>query len=524
MIARGRGRSSQFSEIKISEFSEKIFSVIIHLIMKIFLKKIVVYLITLEAKYILQKFQPLIIAITGNLGKTSTKEAIYAVLKNNLVDAEGESLVQASKKSFNSEFGVPLSILNLSSGYSNFFSWIKIIFLGLNKCFTEKYFQYLILEIGADMPGDIQNIVEYIKPDIVVLTAFAEVPVHVENFQNDREKLIREKKYLLEALKSGGLLMYNSDDRDSEKMVAEISAKKNIILKSYSLKNHQSDILATNIQILRSDNIPTGMLAKIRLAKLQNKEFEKEKEQEKEKTKEKGEANLFETGKENTFDLKIQGSLGESVILSTLPAILIGQYFNLDLQKIILALENLKLPNGRMKILDGMNNTIIIDDSYNASPKAVEHGIQTIQNINLKEIAKKIFVLGDMLELGEYTRAEHLRIGQLAGQNCQILITAGIRARLFAEGALDAGLSEKNIFQTDNSILAGKELLQILEELKEERFQAGLSEEEIKKIRDLIYIKGSQGARMEKITKMILAENHDSNLDLVRQDDFWKGK
>jgi len=486
--------------------------------MKNFLKKTVLYLITLEAKYILQKFKPLIIAITGNLGKTSAKEAIYAALKDNLMDAEGESLVQASKKSFNSEFGVPLTILNLSSGYSNFFSWLKIIFLGFNKCLTEKYFKYLILEVGADAPGDIQNLIEYIKPDIVILTALAKVPVHVENFQNDREKLIREKKYLLEGLKPGGLLIYNLDDKDSEKMVTEISQNKNITLKSFSLKNHQSDILATNIQILWQNNILTGMLAKIRFSNAANEVLEKKKE------KEKVEENLFATSKENTLDLKIQGSLGESVILSTLPAILIGQHFNLDLQKIILDLENMKLPNGRMKILDGVNNSIIIDDSYNASPKAVEHGIQTIQNINLQDMAKKIFVLGDMLELGKYTRAEHLRIGQLAGQNCQILITAGIRARLFAEGALDAGLAEKNIFQTDNSILAGKELLQILEELKEERFKAGLSEKEIQEIRDLIYIKGSQGARMEKITKMILAENHDSNLDLVRQDDFWKKK
>jgi len=89
--------------------------------MKNILKKIITYIITLQAKYILQKFNPFIIAITGNLGKTSTKDSIYAALKNNLTDIDGEILINASKKSLNSEIGVPLTILDLESGYTNFF-------------------------------------------------------------------------------------------------------------------------------------------------------------------------------------------------------------------------------------------------------------------------------------------------------------------------------------------------------------------------------------------------------------------
>jgi UDP-N-acetylmuramoyl-tripeptide--D-alanyl-D-alanine ligase len=183
-----------------------------------------------------------------------------------------------------------------------------------------------------------------------------------------------------------------------------------------------------------------------------------------------------------------------------------------------------------MRILDGIDNSIIIDDTYNASPKAVEHGIETVAKIKNKNKIKKIFVLGDMLELGLYTRDEHYRIGKLVAEACDILITSGIRAKIFAEGALDAGMKDENIFMCDNSILAGKQLLQILEELKEDKFKSGLSEKDLKSrnlinnFRDIIYVKGSQSTRMERVVKMILAENHDSNIDLVRQDYFWRNK
>ena len=91
--------------------------------MKSIFKKIVVTILTAEAAMLLKKHKPTIIAITGSVGKTSTKDAIYAAIKNS-------TLARKSEKSFNSEIGVPLTVLGLSNGWNNPFVWIKNIIDG----------------------------------------------------------------------------------------------------------------------------------------------------------------------------------------------------------------------------------------------------------------------------------------------------------------------------------------------------------------------------------------------------------
>jgi UDP-N-acetylmuramoyl-tripeptide--D-alanyl-D-alanine ligase len=216
----------------------------------------------------------------------------------------------------------------------------------------------------------------------------------------------------------------------------------------------------------------------------------------------------------------MRGSLGDAVIYSVLPSILISEILNIDIDKAINEIEKTKRTNGRMRVLDGIYNSVIVDDTYNSSPKAVEHGIETIKKI--KPTGKKIVVLGDMLELGDFTKSEHERIGELVVGNCDILITSGIRANIISSTAIKNGMSPENVFATNNSIEAGKELLRILEREVEGDYKLGKNEKEVGG--DLIFVKGSQGSRMERVVKMILAENHDSNIDLVRQDKIWQEK
>ena len=468
--------------------------------MKNYFKKIVLIIITWQARIIIKKANPTIIGITGNLGKTSTKDFIYSALKNNLKDKEGHTLVLSSKKSMNSEFGVPLTILEEESGWSSPLLWLKIIFEGLIKIFEKPYFKYLVLEIGADFPNDIKTLTEYIKPDIAVITGFAEVPVHIEFFGGDRDRLIREKKYLVDALKSGGTFIYNLDDKDCVKIANDLkqeilNTKRNVNLKSYSIKNSEADIFAKNIDFVLHKN--ENNLQKLDGIKADLKfKIEEDKK------------------------IQIKGVVGDAIVYSILPALLIAKDFDIDIDKAILDIENTKRTSGRMRILNGFFNSIIIDDTYNSSPKAVENGINTIKRLDIEK--KKIFVLGDMLELGEYTKSEHERIGTLISNNCDILITSGIRAKLIAESALKSGMNGENIYTTSNSLEAGKELLRILEDLKEVDFKNGKTEKEIGG--NLIFVKGSQGARMERVVKMILADNHNPNVDLVRQDEAWKGR
>ena len=119
---------------------------------------------------------------------------------------------------------------------------------------------------------------------------------------------------------------------------------------------------------------------------------------------------------------------------------------------------------------------------------------------------RKIAVLGDMLELGRHTEEAHKNIGKLAAKIVDILATVGMRARLIAEGALNEGLAEKNIFQFEDSRKAGKFVEQLAE--------AG----------DIILIKGSQSIRMERAVEEIMAHPEDKEKLLVRQDAEWTNR
>ncbi|HEY4484014.1 MAG TPA: hypothetical protein VI752_02455, partial [Candidatus Paceibacterota bacterium] len=114
---------------------------------KSLLKNIVTGILRWEARVILNKYKPKIITVTGNVGKTSTKDAIFYLLTENYN-------IRRSEKSYNSELGVPLTVLDQKSGWSSIFSWIKIIISSLKLFFTRlDYPKWLVLEVGADHPG-----------------------------------------------------------------------------------------------------------------------------------------------------------------------------------------------------------------------------------------------------------------------------------------------------------------------------------------------------------------------------------
>lgn len=423
--------------------------------MKDLFKPLVVKLLVWEARLVLARQKPYIVGVTGNLGKTSTKDAIFAVMKE-------QFHVRRSEKSMNSEFGVPLTILGEKSGWNNPLAWLFILARGLLVPFSKHYPTHLVLEIGADRPGDIESIASWVKPDITVVTQFGQVPVHIEFFEN-RDAVVREKGYLVEALKETGVFIFNADDHDAEKLLARTNARK----VGVGIRE-QTDIKANNVRMYGTPLQGT-------------------------------EADIAIDG--HSYHLVLPEVIGKSPVYSALPALAVARELNISLEIACAAMRDGDKPKGRMRILPGMNGSVIIDDTYNASPKATEHGLETLSQIETS--GRKIAVLGDMLELGEYTRDEHYKIGMEAAKCAHKLYTVGIRARVIAEGALDGKMLDENIMQCDTSIDAGKELVQMV--------QPG----------DVIYMKGSQGVRMERAVKMILAETHDPRKYLVRQEKQW---
>src|SRR3989338_137250 len=113
-----------------------------HMIRHLF-KKIIIFILTLEARLVLRKYHPTVVAVTGNVGKTSTKDAIYAVLTK-------QFYTRKSEKSFNSDIGIPLTILGCPNGWYDYRIWLSNIMEGLRLVLTKNHYpKWLVLEVGA---------------------------------------------------------------------------------------------------------------------------------------------------------------------------------------------------------------------------------------------------------------------------------------------------------------------------------------------------------------------------------------
>jgi len=429
--------------------------------MKSLIRRAVTFIIETEAKLVLRKYKPKIIAVTGSVGKTGTKDAVFTVL--------GETLVaRKSAKSFNSEIGLPLTILGCDNAWSNPFLWARNIFTGLVLLLTRVHYpKWLVLEIGADKPGDIARAVSWVIPDIAVITAFGEVPVHVEAFKSPDE-LFEEKANLVKALSPTGTLVVNADDYRVLALRDRTKAKSI----TYGI-GEGAMFRATNIQIAYEDALPAAMTFKI--------EYDG-----------------------NVFPVSLRGVLGVQSIYSALAAIATGVFLKLNIVDMIGKLSEHESPRGRMRLLGGVKNSIIIDDSYNSSPVAATAAVNALRTIETK--GRRIAVLGDMLELGRFTADEHTKLGTLVGSFADELIVVGARAKYIGQGALERDMSEKNIVEFDDSQKAGKYLETIL--------QPG----------DVALIKGSQGIRMERAVEEVMAHPEQAGSILVRQDEEWKNR
>src|SRR3989344_687723 len=158
--------------------------------MQKFFKAIVIAVLTGEARLMLKKHQPFIIAVTGSVGKTTTKDAIFQVLKDT-------GSVRKSEKSFNSELGVPLTILDLPNAWHDPLGWTRVLAIGCWRAlFLREYPKTLVLEVGAQYPGDIKRIARWLCPDIAIITRLPERPTHAEYFASPDE-VKKEKAELL---------------------------------------------------------------------------------------------------------------------------------------------------------------------------------------------------------------------------------------------------------------------------------------------------------------------------------------
>ncbi|MDD5749371.1 MAG: UDP-N-acetylmuramoyl-tripeptide--D-alanyl-D-alanine ligase [Patescibacteria group bacterium] len=415
------------------------------------MKKIFYFKLKIFARLIIAKYRPKVVGITGSVGKTSSKEAVFSVLKQKFE-------VRTGVKNFNNELGTPLTIIGCSdSPGRNIFKWMAIFCRALGLLLgKKKYPEILILEMGADKPGDIEYLTSIARPEIALITAIG--PSHLEFFGNIKN-IVKEKSKILAHLGLEGIAILNNDD---EHLVGLI-------------KNSQYQVITFGRQ--------AGSQVRVEDIKISKK------------------GKYFGTAfklshRGSIIPIFLPGVLGWQHAQAAAAAAAVGLALGMNLVEISKGLLDYKPARGRTNLIGGIKNTLIIDDTYNASPQSAKAALDLL--VQMPALASRIAVFGDMLELGAISEEAHQEVGRyLVKLGIEYLFVVGERSRDIASGAKAAGMSEDKIYHFPYNSEAGIFL--------QERIKEG----------DLILVKGSRGAKMEEIVCEIMAKPWQADKLLV---------
>ena len=403
-------------------------------------RKILQFLLKKQARRVLKKINPIIIGITGSVGKSSTKEMIALGLS-------GFFKVRKSFSNYNNEVGVPLTILGEESKGNNIAKWIYV--LGKNRIKRinkENYPEVLVLEMAADHPKDIDYLLSIVRPQVGVLTAIA--PCHLKYF-GSVEKVKREKIKLLTGLDTNGWAIFNIDNP----YLRDI----NFSLKSKTLTygfSERAEVRALEFQLEYSFKGKTPRILGLRFK-------------------------ASCSGK--VIPIFLPNVISQSLVYSALAALAVGMTQNLNLLRIAERLKKYKPLPGRMNLIYNSKGILIIDDIYNSSPYAVKNALNDLDRIKIN--GQKYLVLGDMLELGDKEKEYHLEVGQeIAKRKEYSLIGVGDLARFFVQGAEQAGIKKDNLYFKDKK----QALAYLVQNLKQG---------------DIVLVKGSRATKMEDIVQ-----------------------
>ena len=298
----------------------------------------------------------------------------------------------------------------------------------------------LVIETELQKINDFKFLVKKSSLPILVVTHIGDIPFDKDFFAGPREKT-KEIIKLAKILPAQGFLILNFDDETAREIKTETIA--------HSLTfgfQGGADFRASDIKL------NTGVNFKINY-------------------------------KGNIVPVWLEKLFGKEQIYSVLAAASCGVIFDLNLVEISQALKVYQGLPGKMRLIKGIKNSWVLDDSKSAAVFSMTEALEILGKI--QGIKRKIAVLGDILGIGKYTIEAHESIGERVAKSADLLFTFGSRAKFIAQGAHTKGMTLEKIFQFD-TIEEGKIRLQ--DEIKEG---------------DLILIDGSKEMEMEKIVKEI---------------------
>jgi UDP-N-acetylmuramoyl-tripeptide--D-alanyl-D-alanine ligase len=360
-----------------------------------------------------------VIAVTGSAGKTTVKEMVAWVLSKKFN-------VLKTEGTKNNQIGLPLTLLRANKDHD-----------------------MAILELGTNHPGEIGYLTGICEPTIGIITNIG--PAHLEYF-NTLDGVFDEKYALIRNLKKPHIAVLNADDSALRKRLGRTCKEPAIF--SFGI-THDSDFRASDIKYgigtleFYLNSVPAGNIKK----RAENKKYK--------------------------YKFKLN-TLGYNNIYNAQAAIAVARIFGMEYRDISLRLATFTFPKSRLNLLR-VNNVTFIDDTYNSNPLSLTQALGALDSV--RTAGRKIFVMGDMLELGERKESFHSQIGRQVVKICDAFVAVGNLSKLAADTARSCGLGAENIF-TCGSCLEARDIL----------FNIIAPQEE-----DVVLIKGSRGMKMEEI-------------------------
>lgn len=408
------------------------------------------YLEHLTKRY-LKRHKPQLVAVVGSVGKTGTKVAIATVLSE-------KYRVRLHAGNHNTPMSVPLSVLGVEypEDVHSWRQWWTVFQAARLRIKSSKDVDVIVQELGTDHPGDIKYFSHYLQPDIAVVTAVSDE--HMEFFPD----LVAVAKEELSVAGFSQFTIINRDDIDER--FAKLADTHN--LTTYGL----------------------GQLAEYRLDMADSSPLDGRT----------GKVICPEWG-EVPISLQL---IGEHNAKAAAAAVAVAAKLGLTSQQTAVGVAKIKPTAGRMSLLRGLEDSILIDDSYNSSPLAAKLALETLYHI---EAPQRIAILGSMNELGRLSAQAHEALGKVCDSSkLDWVVTIGEEAELYLAPAAKEKGCQVRCFKS--------------------AIEAGGFVHSIMKPGAVILAKGSQDKVYAEEALKVLLHNTEEEASLVRQSPAWLAK
>ncbi|MCP4129387.1 MAG: UDP-N-acetylmuramoyl-tripeptide--D-alanyl-D-alanine ligase [bacterium] len=351
---------------------------------------------------------PEVIGITGTNGKTTTKELVYAILKE-------QNSVLKNVKNYNNEIGVPFTLLQL-----------------------EKSHTMAVIEMGMNHSGELDRLSKITRPNLSLITNVGEG--HLE-FLGSVENVALAKSEIMHGMEQGTTILVNKETVCFD-LVQEQAVKRGLRLKTYGVKK-DADIFPERYSLTREG------------------------------------VKLSYRGEELFIPL-----YGIHNVYNIMAAIAVAEEYGVDPAVMGRGLLNFENVDGRSQVIE--KGYIIINDTYNSNPLSSKYALESVGAIFPER--RKIAVLSDMKELGEFAESFHSATGQEAAElGFDLLVVWGEMAGAYSRGALKGGMKQENIISCDTKEKMSEYLVNKITE------------------QDVVLVKGSRSMKMEEVVNALLA-------------------